>query len=139
MNCRLDFARPAVAAGTLDCFDELLDGRQVRALLEAEFGAEAPSPQRLQSEQRLFCVVCAGEELYPAFQWCEGHLVPGLRDVLSMLTPHRAAWKILAWLTARNGHLDGARPADLLPLGSAGVLDAARLELQARSVNAQLD
>jgi len=45
MNCRLEFVRPAVASDGFDHFDELLDAQQVRALLEAEFGAEAPSPQ----------------------------------------------------------------------------------------------
>jgi hypothetical protein len=139
MNCRLEFVRPAVATDTFDCFDELLDAQQVGALLEAEFGAEAPSLQRLQSERRLFAVVCAGVELYPAFQWHESRLVPGLKDVLSVLTPYRTTWKILAWLSAHNRHLDGARPADLLPLKSASVLETARLELQTRSVNARLD
>jgi hypothetical protein len=139
MNCRLEYVRPAVATDTFDCFDELLDSQQVGALLEAEFGAKARSLQRFQSERRLFSVVCAGVELYPAFQWHESRLVPVLKDVLSVLTPYRTTWKILAWLSAHNRQLDGARPADLLPLKSASVLEAARLELQTRSVNARLD
>jgi len=52
-----------------------------------------------------------------------------------MLMPYCAAWKVLAWFSADNPHLDGARPADLLPLKPASVLEAARLELQARSLN----
>jgi hypothetical protein len=139
MNCRLEYVRPSIATDTFDCFDELLDARQVGALLEAEFGAEARNLQQLQSERRLFSVVCAGVELYPAFQWHESRLVTGLKDVLSVLTPYRTTWKILAWLSAHNRHLDGARPADLLPLKSASVLEAARLELRTRPVNARLD
>jgi hypothetical protein len=139
MSCRLEFVRPAVASDRFDRFDELLDAQQVRALLEAEFGAEAPSPRRLRSERGLFCVVCAGVELYPGFQWHEGRLITGLKDVLSVLTPYRSAWKILAWFCADNRHLDGARPADLLSLMSAGVSEAARLELQTRSVNSLRD
>jgi hypothetical protein len=132
MSCRLEFMRPSVATDGFTRFDELLDVHQVQALLEAEFGAEAPSPQRLQSERRIFCVVCAGAELYPAFQWHEGKLITSLRDVLSLLMAHRATWKILAWFTADNCHLDGGRPADLLRLIPARVLEAARLELKSR-------
>jgi hypothetical protein len=134
MNCRLEFVRPAVAADRFDCFYELLDAAQVRTRLEAEFGANAPSPKRLQREGRLFCVTCAGVELHPAFQWHEGRLVTGLKDMLGILTPYRAAWKILAWLSADNRHLDGARPADLLPLMPTSVSEAARLEINARAV-----
>ena len=135
MNCRLKFERPA-ATDSFDCFDELLDAEQARALLEVEFGSSAPSPRCLQDELRIFCVICAGVELYPAFQWHEGRLITGLKDVLSMLTPHRAAWKILAWLSAGNPHLEGGRPADVLPLTPALVSEAARLELQRRPIGA---
>jgi hypothetical protein len=138
MNCQLKFEKP-VATDRFDHFDELLDVQQVRALLEVEFGADAPSPQRLRCELRIFCVVCAGVELYPAFQWHEGRLITGVKDVLSVLTPHRAAWKILAWFSAGNRHLEGARPADLLPLMPGIVSEAARLELQTRSVHSRLD
>jgi hypothetical protein len=138
MNCRLKFEKPP-ATDRFDNFDELLDTQQARALLEVEFGADAPSPQCLQCELRIFCVVYAGVELYPAFQWHEGRLITGVKDVLGVLTPHRAAWKILAWFSAGNPHLEGARPADLLPLTPAMVSKAARLELQARSVNSRLD
>jgi hypothetical protein len=134
MNCRLEFARPTAAPDGFNHVDELLDAQQVRTLVQAEFGAEAPSPQRLQAERRVFCVVCAGEDLYPAFQWYEGHLIPGLRAVLTILTPYRSAWKILAWFSTENRQLDGSRPADLLPFGPAAVEDAARTELRARSL-----
>jgi hypothetical protein len=136
MNCRLIFQKPA-AADPSGSFDELLDERQTRALLEVEFGANAPSPQCLRGEQRIFCVVCAGVELYPGFQWHEGRLIAGMNDVLSVLAPHRAEWKILAWFSAGNRHLEGARPADLLPRTPARVSEAARLELQSRPVNSQ--
>jgi hypothetical protein len=138
MNCRLKFEKP-VATDRFDHFDELLDAQQVRALLEVEFGVDAPSLQRLQSEQKLFCVICAGTELYPAFQWYEGRLISGLKEVLSILAPHRAAWKILAWVSTGNPHLEGARPADLLPGKITRVLAAARFELQVRSVDSRLE
>jgi hypothetical protein len=138
MNCRLKFEKP-VATDRFDHFDELLDAQQVRALLEIEFGADAPSPESLQCELRIFCVVYAGMELYPALQWHEGRLIAGVKDVLSVLVPHRAAWKILAWFSAGNCHLEGARPADLLPLMPRIVSEAARLELQTRSVHSRLD
>jgi hypothetical protein len=138
MNGRLNFEKPA-AADRLECFGELLDVEQVRFLLDIEFGADAPSPRSLQSELRIFCVVCAGVELYPAFQWHEGRLVTGLKDVLSILAPHRAAWKILSWLSAGNPHLEGGRPADVLPLMPAIVSEAARLELRRRPIGAALE
>ena len=83
MNCRLKFEKPA-ATDRFDHFDELLDAQQARALLEVEFAADAPSPQCLQCELRIFCVVCAGEEHYPAFQWREGRLLvaPSFRCVV---------------------------------------------------------
>jgi hypothetical protein len=68
-------------------------------------------------------------ELYPAFQWRDGQLITGVRDVLNILMPYRAAWRILAWLSARNQHLEGARPADLLHLVPARVSETAQLEL----------
>jgi hypothetical protein len=138
MNDRLEFKK-AAATDRFERFGELLDVEQVRFLLELEFGADAPSPQSLQTELRIFCVVCAGVELYPAFQWHEGRLVAGLKDVLSILAPHRAAWKILAWLSAGNPHLEGGRPADVLPLTPAIVSEAARLELQRRPIGAALE
>jgi hypothetical protein len=138
MNGRLNFEKPA-ATDRLECCGELLDVEQVRFLLDLEFGADAPSPRSLQSELRIFCVVCAGVELYPAFQWHEGRLVADLKDVLNILAPHRAAWKILAWLNADNPHLEGCRPADVLPLTPALVSKAARLELQRRPIGAPLE
>jgi hypothetical protein len=132
MSSRLEFVRPAVV-DRFGHLDELLDVQQARTLLVGEFGAEAPSPERLEGELRLFFVVCAGVELYPAFQWHEGRLIPTLRDVLSVLTPHRSAWKILSWFSMENQRLEGARPADLLPFAAAAVEDAARAELLSRS------
>jgi hypothetical protein len=134
MNGRLEFVRPTVASGGFNHLGELLDAKQVGTLLQAEFGAAAPSPQRLQSQRRLFCVICAGEELYPAFQWHQGQLIPGLKAVLNTLTPYRSAWRILAWLSAENRHLDGRRPADLLASADAAVAAVARTELLERSI-----
>lgn len=129
MNNRLEFAAPPLPAERFDYFDELLEDQKVRLLVEAEFGTQVPGLRQLRQEQRLFCVVRAGEELYPAFQWQEGRLVPALQGVLNVLAPHRGAWTILAWLTADNRHLQGARPADLLFVAPADVSQAARLDL----------
>jgi hypothetical protein len=137
MSGRLEFIRHTVAPNGYDHLDELLDVQQVRARIQAEFGIEAPSLQRLQSERRVFYVVCAGKELYPAFQWHEERLVTGLKAVLTVLTPYRSAWKILAWLSAANRELDGSRPADLLPFASAAVEAAARTEFRAGAASAE--
>jgi hypothetical protein len=126
---------PAAPAQRFDRVDELLEARQVLDLLENEFGADVPKRQQLVREQRLFCVVSGGDELYPTFQWHEGRLVAGLQGVLNILTPYRSAWNILAWLTANNRHLEGTRPVDLLIVAAANVSRAARLELQEQSIN----
>jgi hypothetical protein len=132
MSCRLEFVSPGVASREFHHLDELLDTQQARALLESEFGFEAPSPRHLEAENRLFCVVCAGVELYPAFQWHDHQLITSLAEILTILTPYRSAWKILAWFSGENRLLDGARPADLLPFAVEAVAHAARAELQAR-------
>jgi hypothetical protein len=130
MNGRLEFVKPMVALNAVTYLDALLDAQQVRARLQAEFGSEAPNLRQLQSERRVFCVVRAGEELYPAFQWHDDRLITGLTAVLRVLTPYRSPWRILAWLSAENRQLDGRRPADLLPFASVAVEAAARTECQ---------
>ena len=85
------------------------------------------------------CVVCAGTELYPAFQWQEGRLIQSLAEILDILKPHRSAWKILAWFTQENEALAGATPADLLGSAHQAVAAAARLELRARAITPQID
>ncbi len=132
MNDRLEFVRPTAAVSESNRFEELLDGPQALALLEAEFGIPTPDLRTLQRECRLFGIVCAGEELYPAFQWSDRRLITDLRDVLSVLTPHRSAWKILSWFSTENPLLDGARPADCLSLDAIAVSEAARAHLRTR-------
>ncbi len=129
MNGRLEFVRPTTAVSESNRFDELLDVSQALALLEAEFGVPTPDLRTLQHECRLFGIVCAGEELYPAFQWSDRQLITGLRDILSVLTPHRSAWKILAWFSTENPLLNGARPADCLTSAAIAVGEAARAHL----------
>jgi hypothetical protein len=110
--------------------NDLLDAKEACARLQAQYGDETPSLQTLKTEWRLFCVICAGVETYPAFQWYEGRLICDLRAILGTLLPHRTAWKTLSWFESENTGLGGARPADLLPLDPQAVLEAAQMELR---------
>lgn len=121
--------KPALAGSS--SADDLLEPWEARRLVHAEHGS-ALCLQQLTEEWRLFCVLCAGQELYPALQWYDGRIVPGLPAVLGVLAPHRAAWKILSWFLTGNDSIGGARPADVLPLHPRAVLGASQMEVLAR-------
>ncbi len=139
MRDRLEPIVPVAVSDPIRRVDELLDVEEAGALLAAEWGAEAASLWDLEARNALFCVVCAGTELYPAFQWQEGRLIQSLAEILDILKPHRSAWKILAWFTQENEALAGATPADLLGSAHQAVAAAARLELRARAITPQID
>jgi Protein of unknown function (DUF2384) len=129
---RLEPIATAAVRDPVQRVDELLDVEDARALLAAEFGAEATSLADLEARNALFCVVCAGAQLYPAFQWREGRLIGSVAEILDILTPYRSSWKILSWFSQQNGALGGATPADLLISAPQAVAVAARIELRAR-------
>lgn len=114
------------------CMEDDLEPLEAGRLLQAEYGNAAPSLQSLKHERRLFSVICGGLEVYPAFQWHDGRLIPALQALLRVLGPHLTCWKILSWLTTPSERLGGARPADVLPFQPSPVLVIARCELRAR-------
>jgi hypothetical protein len=78
----------------------------------AEAVARAPELLRLQQRE-------SAERVYPLFQFTADGQVPGVADVLAMLSPVLSPLTIASWLTSRNRQLDGARPIDLLRAGGA--------------------
>lgn len=64
---------------------------------------------------------------YPAWQFTDSGVVPGLQDVLAVLAPHDE-WMQAAFLVGENPRLDGRKPIDLLNAGkSDAVLYAAEV------------
>lgn len=62
---------------------------------------------------------------YPAWQFTNSGVVPGLQEVLAVLAPHDE-WMQAAFLVGENPRLDGRKPIDLLNAGkSEAVLNAA--------------
>jgi hypothetical protein len=86
---------------------------------DAEEVARAPELLRLQQRK-------TGERVYPLFQFTPSGQVPGVADVVTVLSPTFFPLSIGSWLTSSNRQL-AARPIDVLRAGGSDqVLSLAR-------------
>jgi hypothetical protein len=75
--------------------------------------ARAPGLLRLRQRE-------GHERVYPLFQFTAGGQVPGVAEVVTILSPAFVALTIASWLTSHHRQLDGARPIDVLRAGGTG-------------------
>jgi hypothetical protein len=107
----------------------LLRGAQARRqLLEADGGTLSAAEvarllrrtrQAVDKQRRvgrLFAVRVGPSWRYPAWQFVDGELLPGLPDVLAALR-HVSPWAAAAFLLSRNARLGARRPLDVLRHG----------------------
>lgn len=94
------------------------------------------SKQAVSADERLLRLeLRAGTVGYPVFQFDGRRLLPGLGDIVRILSPVvETPWTIASWLTSPQAALDGQRPVDVLRRG--GVAEVAA---EARRFAAGLD
>jgi len=76
-------------------------------------------------ERRLLMVDDNGQQFFPAFQFREGSVLPGLVAVLEA-APQTDGWGVLQYLVSGDQGLGGQRPLDLLTGGPGDVSRAIR-------------
>lgn len=67
-------------------------------------------------ERRLLMVDDNGQQLFPAFQFHDGSVLPGIAEVLEA-APHTDGWGVLQYLVSGDAGLGDQRPLDLLKGG----------------------
>lgn len=86
----------------------------VRALL-ARDGAPVTRQAVHKRKGLLGLPTGSGRVVYPAFQFRDGTLIPGLDRVLSALPETLISrWTVASWLVSPEAHLDSERPIDVL-------------------------
>lgn len=116
-------ARVAALAGE----DDLI--RRAGSLKDIKWVADylAISPKSVAAKARrkeLLAIPRGDRNLYPAIQFRDGQVLPGLREVLQAL-PLTNGWSQLSFLLAANPGLDDRTPLDALETGRAAVLAVA--------------
>jgi hypothetical protein len=80
---------------------------------------------RWKREGRVFAVRHGARDLFPAFQFADGHPRPVIKRILQEVPPTATDWQIAVWFASGNGWLDGAEPRHRLDAPDE-VLEAAR-------------
>jgi hypothetical protein len=83
------------------------------------------TPSRWVSTGRVFAVDTAAGRLFPSFQFVDGRPRPVIGRILAAMAGQLRGWELLLWFTASSGHLEGARPVDLLDTSPDEVVEAA--------------
>ena len=123
---------------------QLLLNARARAEALAEFGAltagqlaeirgvDTPNPHSTVSRwldaDRVFAVNSGQGRLFPGFQFENGRPRTVIARVLAALGDELDGWELLLWFTGSSGHLDGARPVDLLTTQPDAVVAAAEYQ-----------
>ena len=79
---------------------------------------------RWRREKRVFAVRNGRAQLFPCFQFADGHPLPVIRQVLKRLPDDMTPWQTAFWFRSGNGWLDGRSPEEALG-DEDGVLNAA--------------
>lgn len=79
---------------------------------------------RWRREKRVFAVRAGRAQLYPRFQFVDGHPKPVIKEVLRRLPGNMTPWQIAFWFRSGNGWLGGRSPEEALG-DKEGVLFAA--------------
>ena len=80
---------------------------------------------RWKHEERIFAVRHGGTQLFPCFQFLDGHPLTIIKEVLKCFPDGMTPWQIAFWFRSGNGWLDGRSPQEALD-DEDGVLNAAK-------------
>jgi hypothetical protein len=104
-----------------------LGSREVHLAAGSRSKNEAATAHRWKAQGRIFAVLHAGRELFPAFQFREGQPRASIAAVLEVLPKTMTPWQIAFWFVSGNGWLGDRTPIDCLD-DAAAVVAAARHE-----------
>jgi hypothetical protein len=104
-----------------------LGSREVHIAAGSRSKNEAATAHRWKAQRRIFSVLHAGRELFPAFQFQEGRPRASIGAVLEVLPKTMTPWQIAFWFVSGNGWLGDRAPGDCLD-DAAAVVAAARHE-----------
>ena len=79
---------------------------------------------RWRREKRVFAVRNGRAQLFPCFQFADGHPLPVIKQLLKRLPADMTPWQVAFWFRSGNGWLDGRSPEEALG-DEDGVLNAA--------------
>ena len=79
---------------------------------------------RWRREKRVFAVRAGRNQLFPRFQFADGHPRPVIKEAMKRLPDDMTPWQTAFWFWAGNGWLDGKSPEEALG-DEDGVLNAA--------------
>lgn len=84
--------------------------------------------QAVSKRHLLALTTGSGRVVYPAFQFTASGVVPGVAEVVALLSDELVSpWTVASWLVSPAGDLDGSPPIDVLASGeTAPVLALAR-------------
>lgn len=80
--------------------------------------------EKIEKDQILTIPGSGNQRCYPAFQFVDGDVLPGLDRVLSAV-PSQDPWFRLHWLVNPDSRLGGYSPTDLLIAGKVDLVEAA--------------
>lgn len=98
----------------------LLDAESLQVMLGFSTQDEV---HRAAAERRILAVEDDGQLRFPHCQFDGGHILPGIKAILSA-TPNTNGWRLLQYLYSREDGLAGNRPIDLIK-GSSTNLEQA--------------
>ena len=75
-------------------------------------------------EGRIFAIQHDGKDLFPAFQFADGHPLPIIKEILEALPDYLSPWQTAFWFESVNGWLGGKTPQECLK-NESKVIDAA--------------
>jgi hypothetical protein len=117
---------------------EHLNQARLRSQARESFFAEVPvlshdevgkllgaDPNQCVRDGRIFSLARTGREVFPAFQFLDGHPRPEIAEVLRAFEGE-GAWSVALWFNTPSGWLGGRRPLAVLGDEPDRVVDAAR-------------
>jgi hypothetical protein len=115
--------------------DSIVAATEFKRRMLAEAGGALTAPQvrdvlghktlqavyKAVKDRRLLMVEDNGQQLFPAFQFHEGAVLPAIAEILEA-APHTVGWGVLQFLVSGDQGLGKLRPIDLIKGGRDDVL-----------------
>lgn len=85
--------------------------------LDRELEELIRSLKQAEVKLEIFSIVHQGQALYPDYAFSDnekGNLLPGLVEIITILSPENDGWGMAFWFRSPNNFLGGKRPEDAL-------------------------